>query len=176
MPPSSHQGRRSGPEAPKPPLTGTEPHKVSSAHDRARDGWPPGKAKGPVGWDPPGPTADSPPRSTAALVIVPDWRARGRRFCPRRRQWISAGIADASAELGSLKVVYAQLDAGRLEREAVTSALATRRKRDFEAGLYSLDGHLHQDAAFRAFMEERSGLRLPTPAEAAASWPEPEVR
>lgn len=104
------------------------------------------------------------------------WRLRGRRLCPRRRPWASATIADASAELGSLDAVYARADADRLERQADTRALAGRRKRDFDAGLYALDGHLTQDKAFRRFLAERPGLRLPTPAEAAASWPEPEAR
>lgn len=104
------------------------------------------------------------------------WRQRGRRLCPRRRPWASAAIAELSASLGSLQAAYGQLDAGRLERQATTRALGARRRRDFDAGLYSLDGHLHQDKAFRAFVAERSGLRLPTPTEAAASWPEPEER
>jgi hypothetical protein len=104
------------------------------------------------------------------------WRLRGRRLCPRRHPWASATIAELSASLGSLEAAYARGDAGRLEREAVAGALAGRRRRDFEAGLYALDGHLHQDATFRRFVAERPGLRVPTPAEAAASWPEPEVR
>jgi hypothetical protein len=103
------------------------------------------------------------------------WRQRGRRLCPRRRPWASAAIAELSASLGSLEAAYARLDGDRLQRQATTRALAGRRRRDFEAGLYSLDGHLHADGAFRRFVAERPGLRLPTPAEAAASWPEPEV-
>jgi hypothetical protein len=108
-------------------------------------------------------------------IVTGRWRLRGRRLCPRRRQWTSVTIAELSAELGSLEAVEARQAGLRLERQAVTSALAGRRKRDFEAGLYALDGHLHQDAAFRRFIAERPGLGLPTPAEAAASWPEPEV-
>lgn len=100
------------------------------------------------------------------------WRLRGRRLCPRRRPWAGATIADLSASLGSLEAAYARLDADRHEHHGVARALAGRRKRDFDAGLYSLDGHLTADAAFRRFVAERPGLRLPTPAE---GWPEPKV-
>jgi hypothetical protein len=103
------------------------------------------------------------------------WRARGRRLCPRWRPWTSAAIAEASAELGSTEAAYSRLDASRLEREAAARALAARRRRDLDDGLSSLDGHLHAAAAFRRFVAERPGLRLPTPAKALASWPEPEA-
>ena len=98
------------------------------------------------------------------------WRLRGRRLCPRRRPWFYAAIAELSATLGSLEAAYRQADTGRLQREAAARALAARRKRDFDAGLLALDGHLHRDTAFRRFVAERLGL--PAPAEA---WPEPEV-
>jgi hypothetical protein len=104
----------------------------------------------------------------------PRWRARGRRLCPVRRPRWSAALAEASAELGSIEAVYARMNARLAERRAFTRALARRRRRDFDAGLYALDGHLTSDAAFRRFVAERPGLRLPTPEEAAVSWPEPE--
>jgi hypothetical protein len=103
------------------------------------------------------------------------WRSRGRRLCPRRRQWASAALAERSAELGSTAAVYARLDAAQRQHEAELRSIGTRRLRDVEASLADLDGHLHQDTAFRRFIAERPGLRLPTPAEALASWPEPEV-
>jgi len=102
------------------------------------------------------------------------WRSRGRQLCPRRRPWASAAIAEASAELGTLQAVYAGLDAAQCSTEAARRTAGARRRRDFEAGLYALDGHLHDDSAFRRFIAERPGLRLPMPEEVAASWPEPD--
>lgn len=113
-------------------------------------------------------------RSAGTWRMTARWRSRGRRLCPRRRPWLAAALAEASVAAGSLAAVYASLDADRRHQVAAARALAGRRRRDFEDGLCALDGHLHQDTSFRRFVAERPGLRLPTPAEAAASWPEPE--
>jgi hypothetical protein len=72
-------------------------------------------------------------------------------------------------------VAYQLLDERQRQYEDAVKALGARRRRDLDAGLYALDGHLTSDAAFRRFLAERPGLRLPTPEAAAASWPEPEV-
>lgn len=114
-------------------------------------------------------------RAVGRLGVTARWRSRGRRLCPRRRPWASAAIAEASAELDSLAAIYDRLDGVQHQHEVELRSACCRRRRDFEVGLYSLDGHLAADAAFRAFVAERTGLRLPTPEEAAASWLELEV-
>lgn len=80
----SHRDPRRGPEAPETLSQETDNPKRSAACELGRDGWPPGEAKGPVGSPPPSPTADHPPRSTAALARVPHRGSSGRDRSTRR--------------------------------------------------------------------------------------------